>query len=281
MSRKKWRYLPFNSELAGRQLALSESLTGPLQTPSLYWYAAARPAVILGAAQNPAILDLTACHQAGYAVYKRTSGGAVVLAGPGFLSLDVALPPGSLLASPDVTQAYHWFGQGWLAALARLGIRARLVTPAEARQSRLDLEAASEAERLVKLVCFGTLSSYEVVSEDGRKLIGLAQVKRRGASLLQAGLHRQWPAAEFARLLALSDAQRAALRRYLPERAIGLEEAAGRPVAFSEIIKAFEASLGERFEIDLVPGEWEPAELVKAAELEQEKFRGYLAGSTA
>ncbi len=279
MSREKWRLLPFNDGLAGQQLALSESLTGPLETPSLYWYAAARPSVILGAAQNPAILDLDACRQAGYAVYKRTSGGAVVLAGPGFLSLDVALPPTSLLASPDVTLAYHWFGQCWLDALDRLNIKARLITPAEARQTRLELDAASEAEKLVKLVCFGTLSSYEVVSEDGRKLIGLAQVKRRGASLLQAGLHRQWPAAEFARILALSEEQRQALRRYLPERAVGLEEAAGRPVAFSEIINAFEASLRERFALELVTGRWEPAELIKAGELENEKFRDYLACS--
>jgi lipoate-protein ligase A len=277
MSREKWRLLPFNAGLAGQQLALSESLTGPLETPSLYWYEAARPAVILGAAQNPAILDLAACRQAGYALYKRTSGGAVVLAGPGFLSLDVALPPASLLASPDVTQAYRWFGQCWLDALARLNIRARLVTPEEARQTRLELEAASEAEKLVKLVCFGTLSSYEVVSEDGRKLIGLAQVKRRGASLLQAGLHRLWPAAEFARILALSARQREALRAYLPERAVGLEEAAGRPVAFSEIIEAFETSLRERFHIDLITGRWDSAELNKAVELENEKFRDYLA----
>jgi lipoate---protein ligase len=277
MSREKWRLLPFNAGLAGQQLALSESLTGPLETPSLYWYEAARPAVILGAAQNPVILDLVACRQAGYALYKRTSGGAVVLAGPGFLSLDVALPPASLLASPDVTQAYRWFGQCWLDALARLNIGARLVTPEEARQTRLELEAASEAEKLVKLVCFGTLSSYEVVSEDGRKLIGLAQVKRRGASLLQAGLHRQWPAAEFARILALSEWQREALRGYLPERAIGLDEAAGRPVAFSEIIEAFETSLRERFDLELVTGRWEPAELNKAVELENEKFRDYLA----
>ncbi len=277
MSREKWRLLPFNSQSAGRQLALSETLTGPLKTTSLYWYEAAHPALILGAAQNPAILDLEASHSAGYSVYKRTSGGAVVLAGPGFLSLDVALPPGSALASNDVTQAYKWFGQCWVDALARLDIPARLVTPQEARQSRLDLETASEAEKLVKLVCFGTLSSYEVTSEDGRKLVGLAQVKRRGASLLQAGLHRQWSGPEFAQILDLSGSHRAELVAYLQERAVGLEEVAGRPVAFSEVIAAFEASLRERFDIELVTGRWEPVELLRATELEHEKFKDYLA----
>jgi lipoate-protein ligase A len=277
MSREKWRLLPFNDGLAGQQLALSETLTGPLQIPSLYWYAAARPSVILGAAQKPAILDLDACRKAGYAVYKRTSGGAVVLGGPDFLSLDVALPPDSSLASTDVTRAYQWFGQCWVAALARLDIASRLVTPDEARQAREELASASEAEQLVKLVCFGTLSSYEVVSADGRKLVGLAQVKRRDASLLQAGLHRRWPSDEFARLLELSGPQRTDLRRYLPERAVGIEEIAGRGVAFSDIIEAFEATLCAQFDVELVSGQWGSAELARAADLEQQKFQNHLA----
>ena len=275
MSRETWRLLPFNNEAAGWQLALSETLTGPLEIPSLYWYEAARRAIILGAAQQPAILDLAASRQAGYEIYKRTSGGAVVLAGPGFLSLDVALPPGSALASPDVTLAYRWFGECWVDALARLKVPARLVTPQEARQARLDLEAASEAEKLVKLVCFGTLSSYEVASRDGRKLVGLAQVKRRGASLLQAGLHGRWPGPEFARILDLSGPKRKALVENLQERAVGLEEAAGRPIAFPEIIEAFEDSLRERFDITLVPGQWQPSELDRAAELQNQKFKVY------
>ncbi len=272
MSRERWRLLPFNHETAGWQLALSETLTGALETPSLYWYEAARPAVILGAAQKPDLLDLAATNQAGYNVYKRTSGGAVVLAGPGFLSLDVALPPFSALASTDVTRAYQWFGECWVDALARLGVSTYLVEPWEARQAKLDLDAASEAEKLVRLVCFGTLSSFEVASEDSRKLVGLAQVKRRGASLLQAGFHQRWPGSEFARLLDLSAEQRPGLVAKLQKRAVGLAEVAGRTIPYPEVLAAFEASLIERCDIELVPGDWTTAELARAAELEQEKF---------
>lgn len=272
MSREQWRRLPFNHEPAGRQLALSETLTGPLETPSLYWYAAKRPAVILGAAQKPELLDFVAIRQTGYAVYKRTSGGAVVLAGPGFLSLDVALPPFSVLASTDVTRAYQWFGECWADALARLGVSSYVVEPWEARQAKLDLEAASETEQLVKLVCFGTLSSYEVASQDGRKLVGLAQVKRRGASLLQAGLHQNWPGPEFARILELPDGQRSGLVDDLAKRAVGLAEVAGRETGTAEIIAAVEASLSALFDIELVPGDWTGEELHRAARLEVEKF---------
>ena len=272
MSRERWRLLPFNNEVSGRQLALSETLTGGLETPSLYWYEAAQPALILGAAQQPAILDLELSRQAGYTVYKRTSGGALVMAGPGFLCLDVALPPYSVLASRDVTRAYQWFGECWVDTLARLGVWSYLVQPWEARQAKLDLDSASETGQLVKLVCFGTISSYEVASEDGRKLVGLAQVKRRGASLLQAGFHWHWPGAEFARLLALPDEKRPGLVADLAKRAVGLEEVAGRTIGFAELTAAFEASLREMFDIELVPGDWTEEELARSFELQQEKF---------
>ena len=62
---------------------------------------------------------------------------------------------------------------------------------------------------------------------------------------------------------------------YLQERAVGLEEVAGRSVAFSEVIAAFEANLRERFDIEPVTGRWEPSELLRATELEREKFRDY------
>lgn len=272
MSRERWRLLPFNNEVSGRQLALSETLTGGLETPSLYWYEAAQPALILGAAQQPSILDLQTSREAGYTVYKRTSGGALVMTGPGFLCLDVALPPYSVLASRDVTRAYEWFGECWVEALARLGVSSYLVDPAEARQERLGLNYLSEAEQLVKLVCFGTISSYEVASLDARKLVGLAQVKRRGASLLQAGFHRRWPGSEFARVLDLPAEKRPGLVSDLAKRAVGLEDVAGRSIPYPAIIEAFEVSLREQFDIELVPGDWTGEELARAAELQQEKF---------
>lgn len=258
MSREKWRLLPFNREPSGRQLALSEALTGPLETPSLYWYEASHPALILGAAQKPEILDANAVAQGGYTVYKRTSGGAVVLAGKSFLCLDVALPHYSVLASTDVTRAYQWFGECWADTLAQLGITVYVVEPWEARQAKLDLDAASKSAQLVKLVCFGTLSSYEVASEDGRKLVGLAQVKRRGASLLQAGFHWNWPGSEFANALDLPVAERSGLIANLHKRAVGLNEVAGRPITSAEIIANFEAILQAKFDIELVPGDWTP-----------------------
>ncbi len=272
MSREGWRRLPSNRAGAGRQLALSESLLHELHDPSLYWYQATHPALILGAAQKLPVLDLAACRKAELEVYKRTSGGTVVLAGADLVSLDVALPPFSQLASHDITLAYRWFAEVWIAALARLGVSARLVEPEEARAARLKLEAAPPEARLVKLVCFGTLSSYEVVAEDGRKLVGLAQVRRRNGSLLQAGIHLHWPAADFTERLALLDEQRESLTVALQQRAVGLDQLLGRRPSLEEISRVWEESLLENWPVDLEPKEWEVSELKQAEIFEREKF---------
>jgi lipoate-protein ligase A len=272
MNREAWRRLPFNRAGAGRQLALSESLLKNLTVPTLYWYQAAHPALILGAAQKPEILDMAACRRAGFEIFKRTSGGTLVLAGSDLLSLDIALPPSSRLANSDVTLAYRWFAEGWIAALARLGVAARLVEPEAARTTREALEAAPADTRLVKLICFGTLSSYEVVDQSGRKLVGLAQVKRRSGSLLQAGIHLNWPAADFGRSLALTPPEKEYLTAELQQRAVGLDELMHRCPALAEIVAAFEESLRENWPVELQEGAWSVAELEQAQLLEKEKF---------
>ncbi len=269
MNREGWRYLPFDSSSTGRQLALSESLLTVSPTlPSLYWYTAESPSLILGAAQSLKSLDPSTS----YPVYKRTSGGATVLAGPDFLSLDVLLPPTSRLWQSDITAAYRWLGQTWLATLNRLGLATRLIEPAEARAAKAVLESLPLPARLLRLVCFGTLSSYEVVDRHGRKLVGLAQIKRRNGNLFQCGLPLHWPAGEFACCFALSADEQAQLTLLLTERATGLDDLLGWRPPIETIIKAFETSLTELWPVELQLGAWTEAELALAGKLQAEKF---------
>ena len=274
MTAERWRRLPFSEAEAGRQLALSESLLSQLTGPTLYWYRASRSALILGAAQSPALLDLEACRAVGQGVYKRTSGGATVWAGPNFLSLDVALPPASRLASSDLTRAYAWLGQTWLDALARLGLAARLVEPAAARQAKAALAERPDEAALLGLVCFGTLSSYEVVSDDGldSKLVGLAQVRRRTGSLLQCGVYFDWPTADFARRFALAPARQACLTGLLDRQATDLTRLLGYRLTIPALITAFETSLSLNWPVELTDGSWTAAELAQADLLQTSKY---------
>ncbi len=120
-------------------------------------------------------------------VVKRGTGGGAVLCDAGVLLVDVAVPAGHALAPEDVTDAYRPFGELLVAVLADLGIAARTVTVAESRS--LDDTHKAAARR----ACWAGLSPYEVVLLDGRKVVGLAQRRRRGAVLYQIAVHVTTP----------------------------------------------------------------------------------------
>ena len=272
-SQEVWRYLPFSEDTAGRQLALSESLLQEgLATPACYWYVAHQPALILGAAQKLEVLDLAKASQAGYTVYKRTSGGATVRASADFLSFDIAVPPTSSLWVSDITKAYAWLGQIWLLTLRDLGVSARLLTPQEARASRAALEETPEIARLAKLVCFGTLSAYEVVDEHTRKIVGLAQIRRRWGSLFQCGIPLHWSSEAFSQQFNLSSAEQNQLAAYLDQHVAGLSDLLDITLNIETVIATFEKNLRQTYPIELKPSKWSEAELAIATQLQGTKF---------
>ncbi|MFN8108519.1 MAG: hypothetical protein U0Y82_01520 [Thermoleophilia bacterium] len=79
--------------------------------------------------------------------------------------------------------------------------------PPPARPSACDDEEA----RLARVACFGGFSPFEVVGADGRKLVGLAQVRRRTGTLFQCGIAMDMDVQTLAQVLS-SDPQAAARR---------------------------------------------------------------------
>lgn len=134
------------------------------------------PALVLGSAQPETdaatVID----------VVKRGTGGGAVLCDAGTLLIDLAVPAGHRLAPEDVTDAYRPLGETIQAALAGLGVDCRTVTVEEART--MDEARKAAARR----ACWAGLSPYELVLGDGRKLVGLAQRRRRGAVLHQIAI---------------------------------------------------------------------------------------------
>ena len=174
----------------------------------------------------------------------RRAGGTAVLVGAHLLSLDVALPADSPLVLPDIVESYRWLGEAWVAALARLDIHTRTVTVEEAHEQRalLKQNESHERESLLRRACYGSLSPYEVVVGQ-RKVVGLDMIRRRGGSLLQAGILLHWETEELAQLLGHTSEEQALLREGLRERAVGLDTLAGRVVTAEEVIGAFEQTL--------------------------------------
>ena len=215
------RVLPASAMPAAEQLAGSLALLAGLEhtgVPAMRWYQFGRPALLLGSAQRLTEVDLAACAAAGIPVHRRRSGGGAVL-GDSLLLLDLALPAEDPLYTSDVTESYRWLGAVWAAALGALGIVARVVDIATARAD------AQLLDPLLRRVCFGGLSPYEVVVER-RKVVGLAQARRRSGALFQAGVYLQWAPERTAALMTATPAERARLTAQLHARVAGLDDLA-------------------------------------------------------
>lgn len=265
-----WLRIPLLRAPQSYHLALTEALlqTAAERPPVLYWQVAEPEAMVIGAGQKLSDVDVAACQAAGLAIYRRAAGGTAVLAGPDLLSLDVILPPGHSLAGQDIVEAYHWYGGLWAKTLQSFGLAAHIVSPAEAHapRTRSFLAQAARQEQLVRESCYGAISPYEITIQ-GRKVIGLDQVRRRVGFLFQGGLLLRWDAQRIASLLAALPEERPLLAEGLRARAAGIDELLGRAISYGEIISRFEALVQEGYQAHL-------SELAISPEIEH-LARGY------
>jgi len=216
---------------------------------------------VIGHGQRLESVDLEACRAAGIGIYRRATGGTAVLSGPDLLGLDLVLPAGHPLALADVTRSYAWLGEALAAGLRDLGVDAKPVAP-EAARAQLSAVPAGDP---LRLVCYATLSPYEVAA-GGRKLVGLAQARRRVGVLLQAGVLLRWQPERLVPLLAVAPELRNRIVEDLRSRAAGLDELGieGDPEQFAEhLSRAIAHTAGA----DLVPSIWSEAELASLASL--------------
>ncbi len=194
------------------------------------------PAVVLGCSQR-ALHEGMAPRLAGRAaLIQRESGGGAVLAGPWMVGLSLALPAGHAWARAGVVGAYEPLAQVHRAALGDLGIAAEPLRPAE-------VAAANAALPTVRWACFGSLSPWELVAGGGRKLVGLAQRRRRDTVLLVAGTlvdPPDWP------LLCEAAGQPADVAA-LQACTVSCRELAGRPLDAGRLAAALAKRLDAAF----------------------------------
>jgi lipoate-protein ligase A len=169
------------------------------------WSLPTSAALVLGSAQRLGVLAWP-----GHAVVRRGTGGGAVICDPSYLMLDVALPAGDPRVADDLAESYRWLAERLLEALRATGAQGLwAVAPTEVR-------SLDEADRAAgRLACFAGLGPYEIVDAHGRKLVGLAQRRRRGAALFQAAGYLTGPPAGLPDLLPLEPASREDLRRRL------------------------------------------------------------------
>jgi lipoate-protein ligase A len=129
----------------------------------------------------------------------------------------ICVPTGRL--SSDLTESYRWVGDRLLDL-----VEGRRVEVDEARGDVAALRARSDpVSKLLLSACYGALSPHEIVDRESRKLVGLAQIRRRHAALFQIGilLRDQSRLADY--LVVPDEATREQLRAELQRRSVGLE----------------------------------------------------------
>jgi lipoate-protein ligase A len=164
---------------AGEQDMIERRLGAGVASPALACWRYELPAVLAGRGQRPAPAVLARAQAERIEVVTRASGGGAVIAGPWMPSLTLFLPIDHDLAHASLPAGYEFVGEACRRALARLGVAADL---ARRRTGRVPDDAD------LGWVCFARLSHGELAGACGRKLLGIAQVRRRTGIAICVGV---------------------------------------------------------------------------------------------
>jgi lipoate-protein ligase A len=226
--------------------------------PTLRLYAWAPPSLSLGRGQPVADVDLEACHTAGVEVVRRPTGGRAILH-TDELTYSVALLQSDPWAAGGLLQSYRRLSEGLLAGLQRLDV--------PAVQAISQRKPAGEPTA----VCFETPAEYEI-TVGGCKLLGSAQWRTRDGVLQHGTLPLHGDITRILDFLALTEAERAAQREALRQRATTLEGALGYVVPFSHAAHTLADGFASALKLDLVPGQLSRQEHTRAAQLRRTRY---------
>ena len=261
------RYLPFERLDAVRQLALNEAIIDEVgrnfAPPTLRLYSWLGESMILGAGQRAEEIDLAVCRAHGIALLRRISGGTAVLHHEKTISFQLTFPSTHPFIAEDVHVNYRRFAELIVAVLAQLEIVSTWTPLDVARNDRPPDGLAS--------VCFSSLAPYEITAR-GRKLVGLAQVKRGRATSLQGMIYQSFEAAKSVQLLPRGDRSVEELEHDLVERTTDLRNEAGREIGVQEFVAAFLGQAVDLFGTSKSVAELTAAEAGRATELERTKY---------
>ncbi|NLA04299.1 MAG: lipoate--protein ligase family protein [Firmicutes bacterium] len=236
----KWRLL-LDQPLPGavnmqRDLEIVEEVAAGKAPPTLRLYRWAPPALSTGRFQDPGrVADPEACRRLGIDLLRRPTGGRALLHHRE-LTYSIVLPDRREIIPAGVLPSYRFISRALLLAFETLQIKAEL-SPESAGGT--DLLPGS---------CFDTPSAYELRVQ-GKKVVGSAQLRRKGVLLQHGSILLSRPLEIYRRILRFpegsnGDAYLASLR----QRSAGLLDL-GCKISTDELSGALAAGFADLFNI--------------------------------
>lgn len=233
--------------------AILRSVADGAAPPALRVYAWEPGCLSLGRGQPVDDADLEALEAAGFDLVRRPTGGRAILH-IDELTYSVVAPRTEPRLAGGVVESYRRLSRGLVCGLERVGVP--------------DIVADRRAEnrRLQAPVCFEISSDYEV-AVDGRKLVGSAQMRRRGVVLQHGAVPLYGDIARICPLLA-GHPDPARVRAH----ATTVEETLGHRITWSEAADAVVAGFAEALNLRFKPVTLTGEEHVWMDRLRAEKY---------
>jgi lipoate-protein ligase A len=240
--------------------AILEAVSSEATPPTLRLFAWTPPCLSIGVAQKTAEVDRARLGGLGWDLVRRPTGGRALLH-TDEITYSLAAPTGNPLVVGGVLPSYRRLGAGILRGLELLGLRARVQRE----------EALSDRAR-ANPVCFEVPSAYEI-TVDGKKLVGSAQVRRRGG-VLQHGSLPLWGDIGRACLALRYPSEEARLldMERLRQRATTVEACLGTRVTWQQAAEALSQGFSVALGIVLDRGEPTPEEQRRSAQLARDRY---------
>ena len=257
LPRSTWRLLDTGARDGATNMALDEAIARGVadgtSPPTLRFFAWQPACLSLGQAQPAADVDFAACRALGVDVVRRPTGGRAILH-TDELTYSVTARDGEPRLRGGIVESYRRLSEGLLAGLVRLGLPVAQV------------ERPDTHDRHDGPVCFEVPSNYEIVF-DGRKLVGSAQMRKNGVVLQHGSLPLVGDIGRICDVLT-SRPDRARVRA----RAITVERALDRVVAYAEAARALSAGFASALNLEFEPGELTRQERACLEELRRDKY---------
>jgi lipoate-protein ligase A len=297
-----WRLLETGLADGATNMAIDEAILWAVaegkSLPTLRFYGWRPPCLSIGYSQSmEGQVEVDRCREAGVDFVRRPTGGRAIFHADE-LTYSVVATQAEPRVVGGVVESYRRLSAGLVAGLRALGVEAyQALTPTPLLSRGAEEPRSGGAEEWANIAsaplhlrtlaplllwergrggqsaaCFDAPSSYEI-TVGGKKLVGSAQVRKKGVVLQHGSLPLEGDVARIFDFLRVpSEERREELKHELRDRATSLGLALGHSVSFEEVARHLAAGFAQALNLRLVPGQLSQHELALAEKLRREKY---------